>query len=66
MGTSWCGLFKMGGDGQCDFLIEMQPKEAVHNKMVKIYFYYQENFMRKRIQRISYKGILLSDYNWLD
>jgi hypothetical protein len=35
MGTSWRGLFKIGGDGQQDVLIELQPKKAVHNKLVK-------------------------------
>lgn len=34
MRTSWSGLFKLGGDGQRDFLIEMQPEVAVYNKLV--------------------------------
>ena len=37
MGTSWCGLFKLGGDGQRELVIELQPKEAVHNRMVKTF-----------------------------
>lgn len=35
MGTSWCGVFKLGGDGQRKHLVEMEPNEAVHNKLVR-------------------------------
>jgi hypothetical protein len=39
MGTSWCGFFKLGGDGEREFvkIIELQPKEDVHNKMVSMH-----------------------------
>lgn len=35
MGVTWCGLFKLGGDGQRIRLIEMDPNEVVHNKLVR-------------------------------
>lgn len=35
MGVTWCGLFKLGGDGQRIRLIEMDPNEVVYNKLVR-------------------------------
>ena len=35
MGVTWSGLFKLGGDAQRIRLIEMEPSEVVHNKLVR-------------------------------
>ena len=35
MGVTWSGLLKLGGDGQRICLIEMEPNEVVHNKLVR-------------------------------
>lgn len=34
MGTSWHGLVKLGGDGCRQVLVELQPTDTVHNKLV--------------------------------